>query len=55
MRLKYTDTNLLDAEQISDARKEMTEEEFEQEYNCSFDAYMRGSIYGKELKIAYDE
>ena len=55
MLLKYTDTNLLDEEQISDARKEMTEEEFEQEYNCSFDAYMRWAVYWKELKKAFDE
>jgi hypothetical protein len=32
---------LLDEEQISDARVEMTEEEFEQEYNCSWEAFMR--------------
>lgn len=53
--LKYTDTNLLDAEQIADARAEMTEEEFEQEYNCSWQAYMRWSVYGKELAKAFDE
>lgn len=41
MLLKYTDTNLLDDEQIADARKEMTEEEFAQEYECSFDAYLK--------------
>jgi hypothetical protein len=55
MLLKYTDTKLLNDEQISDARKEMTEEEFEQEYNCSWEAYMRGSVYGKELSKAHAE
>mgnify|MGYP003677486251 FL=1 len=53
--LKYTDTNLLDEEQIADARLEMTEEEFEQEYNCSFDAFMRWAVYGKELQKAHAE
>ena len=33
----------------------MTEEEFEQEYNCSWEAYMRGSVYGKELSKAFAE
>jgi hypothetical protein len=33
----------------------MTEEEFEQEYNCSFDAYMRWAVYGKELALAQRE
>lgn len=55
MLLKYTDTKLLTDEQIADARKEMTEEEFEQEYNCSWEAYMRGSVYGKELSKAHAE
>jgi len=41
MLLRHTDTKLLSEEQIADARKEMTEEEFEQEYNCSWEAYMR--------------
>lgn len=55
MLLRHTDTKLLSDEQISDARKEMTEEEFEQEYNCSWEAYMRGSVYGKELSLAHSE
>ena len=55
MLLKYTDTKLLNDEQISDARKEMTEEEFAQEYECSWEAYMRGSVYGKELSKAHAE
>lgn len=55
MLLRHTDTKLLSDEQISDARKEMTEEEFEQEYNCSWEAYMRWSVYGKELSLAHSE
>lgn len=55
MLLRHTDTKLLTDEQISDARKEMTEEEFEQEYNCSWEAYMRWSVYGKELSLAHSE
>lgn len=55
MLLRHTDTKLLTDEQISDARKEMTEEEFEQEYNCSWEAYMRGSVYWKELSLAHSE
>jgi len=53
--LKYTDTQLLNEQQISDARLEMTEEEFEQEYNCSFEAFMRWAVYWKELQIAFKE
>ena len=53
--LRYTDTKLLSDEQIADARLEMTEEEFMQEYECSWEAYMRWSVYWKELSIAYKE
>ena len=55
MLLRHADTKLLGTEQIEDARKEMTEEEFEQEYNCSWEAYMRWSVYWKELSLAYAE
>lgn len=55
MLLRHTDTKLLNDEQIEDARKEMTEEEFEQEYNCSWEAYMRGSVYWKELSKAHSD
>ena len=55
MLLRHTDTKLLTDEQIEDAKKEMTEEEFEQEYNCSWEAYMRGSVYWKELSQAHAE
>ena len=55
MLLRHTDTNLLTPEQIEDAKKEMTEEEFEQEYNCSWEAYMRWSVYWKELSLAHAE
>ena len=53
--LRYTDTNLLNDEQISDARLEMTEEEFEQEYNCSWEAFMKWAVYWKELQLANKE
>lgn len=55
MLLTHKDTWLLTDEQLNDARKEMTEEEFEQEYNCSWEAYMRWSVYWKELAKAHQE
>jgi phage terminase large subunit len=55
MLLKHKDTWLLTEEQIEDAKKEMSEEEFEQEYNCSFDAFMRWAVYWKELQQAFKD
>ena len=53
--LTYKDTWLLSDTQIEDAKKEMTEEQFEQEYNCSWDAFMMWAVYWKELQLAYKE
>ncbi len=53
--LRYTDTWLLDEEQISDARAEMTEEEFMQEYECSWEAQLKWSVYWKHLAEAHRE
>ena len=53
--LRYTDTNLLDDEQISDAKAEMTEEEFAQEYECSWEAQLKWSVYWKDLAEAHRE
>ena len=50
--LRYTDTNVFTSSQIEDIRKNLDEEEFEQEMNCSFTAPNSGSYYGKWLDAA---
>lgn len=52
LSLKASDTNLLDAAELADARKMMSEDEYAQEYECSFDAAVRGAYYGKEMNEA---
>ena len=52
---KATDTGVLDDEELDDARATMTDEEFEQEYLCSFTASLIGSYYGKYIKALYDK
>ena len=54
-RLKYTDTNIIDAAEIEAMRKEMSAAEFEQEMNCSWQAAIRGAYYGEEMTLAEDE
>ena len=53
--LKASQTWLLDEEQLEDARAEMTEEEYNQEYECSWEAYIKWAIYWKELQQAFQE
>ncbi len=54
LSLKASETRLLDDKELADARKMMSDDEYAQEYECSFDAAVRGAYYAKEL-IAADE
>src|SRR5688572_14659551 len=42
-------TGLLDAEYMKQARAVMTEDEYAQEFECSFEASVKGAIYAKEM------
>lgn len=46
------DKNLLTSEELADARKTMTEDQYAQEYECSFDAAIVGAFYGKLINDA---
>lgn len=52
LSLKASETGLLDRDELTDARKMMSEDEFAQEYECSFEAAVRGAYYGKEMNAA---
>lgn len=47
--LKASETGILDAAELAEAAKDMTPEQFEQEFNCSFDAAILGAYYGKDI------
>ena len=50
--LKASETELLPKAELDDARKDMTPEQYEQEFECSFDAAILGAYYGKEMAEA---
>jgi hypothetical protein len=52
LMLKASETGLLDAYELADAAKTMSEDEYAQEYECSFEAAVRGAYYGKEMNDA---
>lgn len=52
MMLRASETGLLDAKELADARKVMSDDEYAQEYECSFDAAVRGAYYAKEINEA---
>jgi len=52
MMLRASETRLLDDKELADAKKMMSGDEFAQEYECSFDAAVRGAYYAKEINEA---
>ena len=52
LMLKASETRLLSDKELADARRTMSDDEFAQEYECSFDAAVRGAYWGKEIAEA---
>lgn len=52
---KASQTGLLDPEYLASARAVMTEDEYQQEFECSFTAAVKGAIYAKEMARALEE
>jgi phage terminase large subunit len=58
--LKASETGIIDAEELEDARRLSTEDQFAQEFECSFDAAIQGAIYAKYIndsqvtRVQYD-
>lgn len=52
MTLKASESGLIDREEMIEARRMMTADQYEQEYECSFEAAILGSYWGKELAEA---
>lgn len=50
--LKASQTGLISEAELDLAKRTMTPEEYAQEYECSFDAAIRGAFYGKEVEQA---
>lgn len=55
MSLPADRSGLLPETELDAARAQMTEDQFAQEYLCSFDAAIVGAIYGTEMRQANDQ
>jgi len=53
--LKASVTKIIDEGELADAARSMTDEQYRQEYECSFDASIVGSYYGRDLEQAEEE
>lgn len=49
---KASETGIIPAEELELARRTMTQDEYDQEFECSFEAAVKGAIYASELAAA---
>jgi phage terminase large subunit len=49
---KASETHILPGAELASARSAMTADEYAQEYECSFEASVKGAIYARELQAA---
>jgi phage terminase large subunit len=47
--LKASESGIIAADELADIKRSMSEEQFAQEFECSFDAAAIGAYYGKEI------
>lgn len=52
--LRASQTNLLPVEELNDARRAMTEDQYLQEFECDFESAIIGAYYGKEMRALTD-
>jgi phage terminase large subunit len=53
--LKASETGILPQSELDDARRQMTPEQYAQEFECAFDVPALGAIYGDEMAKAYSD
>ena len=49
---KASETDILDADELEEAKRTMGEDRYEQEFQCSFEAAIQGAYYAQEMKTA---
>lgn len=52
--LRASGTKLIPEAELADAKRGMTEDQYEQEFECSFEAAILGAFYGRDMRQAED-
>jgi hypothetical protein len=52
--LRASQTKLLPDSELEDAQASMSPDQYEQEFECSFEAAIMGAFYGKEMRVLTD-
>lgn len=51
MMLKASESGIIDQSELDAAKADMGDDRYEQEFECSFEAAIRGAFYGNELRM----
>jgi phage terminase large subunit len=54
LRLPATVSKILPDSELQAARSQLSQDQYDQEYECSFDAAILGAFYGQEMRQAQD-
>ena len=52
---KASQTGILKAEELMSARSTMTQDQYSQEFECNFEASVKGAVYAREMQQAHDD
>lgn len=55
LTLKASESGIISPQELDALRRQMDPEEFAQEYECSFDAALKGAIYASEVDLMFRE
>lgn len=55
LSLKASETGIIPPAELADARRVMSEDQYNQEYEVSFEAAIQGAYYGKEMRQATED
>jgi phage terminase large subunit len=55
MMLKASESGIIPAEELALIRSHMDESDYQQEYECSFEAALKGAIYGEAMELSEKE
>lgn len=55
LMLKASETGLIDKDELDLARRDLSEDQYAQEFECSFEAAIVGAYYGKLMRLAEED
>jgi hypothetical protein len=55
MMLKASESGIISAAELTDLQREMGEDQYQQEFECSFEAAIKGAFYADEMRTMLAE